>query len=82
MVLILSQLVNSHHGPAEPLIWTGTEQRHNLVPEGTLAIVGDALSYIIGTNLSHKGTTNIQQQLRFRTPVYFRRHAIKLVLKV
>lgn len=45
IVLIPSQLVNSHPGPAEPLIWTGTEQRHNLVPEGTLAIVGDALHY-------------------------------------
>ncbi|KAA0720418.1 CREB3 regulatory factor [Triplophysa tibetana] len=31
---------------------------------------------------SHKGTTNVQQQLRFTTPLLFRRRAIKLVLKL
>ncbi|KAI7795760.1 putative V-type proton ATPase subunit e 1 [Triplophysa rosa] len=69
LIAILAQL--------NPLFLTGTEQRHNLVPEGTLAIVGDALAYIIGTKLSHKSTTNMQQQLRFTTLVLFRRLCYK-----
>lgn len=43
IVLLPSQLVNSHLGPAEPLIWTGTEQRHNMVPKTALAVGDGAL---------------------------------------